>query len=301
MPKAQSGVCAQASLHGLHLFFNVLDARDSAVIKKLVEVTKLQHAFDERFSEAMVSSFVAIGAQYWSDLYPDAKPTGLSSVTYTPSSAHHFASTPYDLFLQIRSDRADVNHLFAQQVLSLLAPDVELVERVSCFRFLDGRDLNGFLLHPDAPVGRAKQQIALVGDEDPAFSGGSFINVMRFTHHLAAWSKLSVHEQEQVMGRTQASNELIMPLSPDSHAVRTELKDEQGRALLLNQGMPFAGMSKQGLLQVTCANSAQAFMDVVTSQFGDANGYDLWLDYTNADLNSAYFAPSVDVLKAMAL
>ena len=31
MAQAQSGICAEANLHGLHLFFNVFDGQDESV------------------------------------------------------------------------------------------------------------------------------------------------------------------------------------------------------------------------------------------------------------------------------
>ena len=70
MPQAQSGVCAEANLHGLYLFFNVLDGHDDAIKSKLGKITVLQDEYNEQFSEAMLSSMVAIGAQYLAAFMP---------------------------------------------------------------------------------------------------------------------------------------------------------------------------------------------------------------------------------------
>lgn len=298
MPKAQSGVCAQANLHGLHLFFNVLDGHDETVKSKLAQLVELQSEYDERFSEAMVSSFVAIGAQYWPHFFPAAMPRELTSFPSVSNSDHSIGVQPFDLFVQIRSDRQDVNHLFGQRVLQLLAPDVELVEEITCFRFLDGRDFNGFVYAPDTPHGRQKMVTALVED-DSEFIKGSYIHVQRFTHNLNAWQALSIEEQELVMGRTRLDSELLMPLNANSHAVCSELKDEKGEPLVLHQGMPFGTMNKQGLLSVTCAASGNAFAQMLTSQIGDHLHYDGWLDFTQADMGAAFFAPSVEFLKSL--
>ena len=76
------------------------------------------------------------------------------------------------LLIQIRSDRLDVIHLYASNILTLFSPDVELVEQVKCFRFLDGRDFNGFKYGGDTPRGRAKMNMALVAN-DNEFAQGS--------------------------------------------------------------------------------------------------------------------------------
>ncbi|MCG7566425.1 Dyp-type peroxidase [Pseudoalteromonas sp. CnMc7-15] len=300
MPRAQSGVCAQANLHGLHLFLNVLDGHDHAVKSKLAQLVDLQSEYDDRFSEAMVSSFVAIGAQYWPHFHPDAMPAELASFPSIPNRDHHVLAQPFDLFIQIRSDREDVNHLFGQRVLKLLGSDVELVEEITCYRFLDGRDFNGFLYAPDTPHGRQKNLTALINDPGNDFVKGSYVHVQRFTHNLNAWQTLSTEEQELVIGRTRLDAELLMPINANSHAARSELKDEKGEPLLLHQGMPFGTMTKQGLLSVTCAASGDAFTQMLKSQLGDHHHYDAWLDFTQADMGSAFFAPSVDFLKSLA-
>ncbi len=296
MPQAQSGICSEANLHGLFLFFNVLDGHDEQIADKLKQIIALQEDFSDRFSEAMLSSIVAIGAQYWPHIYPGNTPKGLTGFPHIDNSDHAIQSQPYDLFIQIRSDRADVIHLFGINVINLLSSDVELVEQVKCFRFLDGRDFNGFIYGSDTPHGRSKKHIALVGDSDPEFTQGSFIHVQRFRHNLAQWQSLPAEEQELIMGRSRLDNQLLEPLSSNSHANRVELKDENGLPLLLNQGMPYGDMNEQGMFQVTCSGDSNAFETILKSRFGDENNYDNWLDYTQADMGASFFAPSVNFI-----
>ena len=68
---------------------------------------------------------------------------------------------------------------------------------------------------------------------------GSYIHVQRYKHDLSVWQHLSLDEQEQIIGRTRLDNTLIAPALETSHAQRSELKDEQGQPILLNQGMPY--------------------------------------------------------------
>ncbi|MGO2479471.1 MAG: Dyp-type peroxidase [Pseudoalteromonas sp.] len=297
MAQAQSGICAEANLHGLHLFFNVLDSHDESLRKKLKRVSAIQDEFADQFSESMLTSFVAIGAQYWPHLLPEFIPDELKSFPNITHSEYLMGAEPFDLFIQIRSDREDVNHLFALQILKLFSPDVELVEQVRNFRFLDGRDFNGFIYGGDMPYGRQKRTTALINKPDHFEDQGSYIHVQRFVHDLSVWQHLSLTEQEQIMGRTRLDNTLVVPAIKSSHAVRVELKDKQGLPILLNQSMPFGDVHEQGILTVSCSASGGAFTQVLKSRLGECS--DHWLDFTQADMGSAFFAPSLNFLKQL--
>lgn len=301
MPQAQSGICAEANLHGIHIFFNVLDGHDHEVAASLKKIVDLQERYELSYSEAQVTSIVAIGTQYWPHIYASGIPKTLAGFPQFDHVEHPMPSRPIDLMVQIRSDRLDVNHLFAMDVMALLEQDVELVEQIKCFRFLDGRDVNGFKYGSDMPHGRKKQAITLVGDEDSMFIGGSYIHVQRYRHDIARWQQLPIAEQEIVMGRTQLDNEKI-PFAPENcFAQRNELKGETGEPLLLNIGMPFADIQNQGFFTVTCAASGYAFQTLLKHRLGyaDSEGPDMWLDYSQADFGAAFFAPSINLLRAL--
>ncbi len=299
MAQAQSGICAEANLHGLHLFFNVFDGQDESLRAKLKTISVIEEEFSEQFSESMLSCMVAIGAQYWPHILPEYMPCELQSFPNINHSDHVMSAQPCDLLVQIRSDREDVNHLFALQILKLFAPDVELVEQIRNFRFLDGRDFNGFIYGGNTPHGRQKRATALINKPGSFEDQGSYIHVQRFKHDLSQWQHLSLHEQEQIMGRTRLDNVLITPPVATSHAQRSELNNAQGQPLLLNQGMPFGDVYEQGMLSITCSATGNAFEQLLKSRLGDGECYDHWLDFTQADMGSAFFAPSVSFLKQL--
>lgn len=302
MAQAQSGVCAEANLHGLHLFFNVLDGQDEVVRSALSQAGRLQDELSDRFSEAMLSSFVAVGAQYWPHIYPEFIPPQLKSFPLIKSSEHLCHSQPFDLLYVIRSDREDVNHLFAQSVLHMLSGCVELVAQVRAFRFLDGRDFNGFVYGADIPHGRFKRQVALVCNSGGLDDQGSYIHILRTQFDLARWQALPLSDQEQLMGRTRLDNELIDDAPPYNHARLNEIKDNEGKPLLLNQSMPYGDVYEQGSLWLSCAAKGNAFEQLLHSRFGlSGDGdYDPLLDYSQGDMGAAFFAPSLQFLQQMA-
>ncbi|CCQ09968.1 Dyp-type peroxidase family protein [Pseudoalteromonas luteoviolacea B = ATCC 29581] len=300
MAQAQSGLCAEANLHGLHLFFNVLDGHDEAVRAQLPKLITLQEEFADQFSESMISSFVAIGAQYWPHIYPEFIPSELKSFPHLGQTDHSVHSQPFDMLMVIRSDREDVNHLFAQRTLQIFAGGIELVSQVRCFRFLDGRDFNGFIYGADIPHGRFKRQVALVQNPNSLDDQGSYVHTQRVKFDLAQWQRLTIDEQEQIMGRTRLDNELLMPPIPDSHAALSELKDANGLALLLNQSMPFGDVYVQGSLWLSCSTHGDGLELVLKKRLGNAECYDRLLDFTHSDMGAAFFAPSVQFIQKMA-
>ncbi|MGO2563725.1 MAG: Dyp-type peroxidase [Pseudoalteromonas nigrifaciens] len=299
MAQAQSGICAEANLHGLHLFFNVFDGQDESLRTKLKQVSAIEEEFSDQFSESMLSCMVAIGAQYWPHILPEYIPSELQSFPNINHNEHAMILQPCDFFVQIRSEREDFNLLFALQILKFFEPDVELVEQIRNFRFLDGRDFNGFIYGGKMPHGRQKRATALINKPGSFEDQGSYIHVQRYKHDLSVWQHLSLDEQEQIIGRTRLDNTLIAPALETSHAQRSELKDEQGQPILLNQGMPYGDVYEQGMLSITCSASGTAFEQVLKSRLGEGECYDHWLDFTQADMGSAFFAPSVGFLKQL--
>ncbi|MGJ8681796.1 Dyp-type peroxidase [Paraglaciecola sp.] len=306
MSQAQKGICAEPNLHALYLTFTVVDDDVHAMRAKLASVLDLFSHFDEEYYEAMVSGVIAIGTDYWYELYPRLIPLELAPFPNMQSEDRGAPVTPGDLFIQIKADRADICHAIGIEVIQLLRPHVDLFEEIRGFRYLDGRDLTGFVDGTENPKGMHKFDVAIVGDNDPDFAGGSYIHVQRYRHNMTKWQLLKTHNQEEVMGRTKADN---VEFASDkkaafAHTKRTNLKDENGNSVeILRQSMPYGDMAVEGLYFISCASSPKPFTDMLRNMiFADSAGnYDKLLDYTIAETGGAYFAPSVKFLKQQAI
>lgn len=302
MAQPQKGICAEPNLHALYLMFNVHEDHDEPMRKKLVEVLNIFQHYDNEHYEAMVSGVIAVGSNYWLELYPGLLPQEIAPFPDMHCEDRHAPVVPYDLFLQVRADRADICHAIGVAVYELLRPHVDLVEQVKGFRYLDGRDLTGFVDGTENPRGMQKFDVAIVGDDDPDFTGGSYIHVQRYRHNLEKWDKVTVPEQEQIIGRTKDDD---IEFSSDkkaafAHTKRTSLKDAEGKSLeILRQSMPYGDMKEQGLYFVSCCKSPKPFTRMLESMiFGDGQGHhDHLLDYTTAETGAAFFAPSIDFIK----
>ena len=303
MTQPQKGICAEPNLHAQYLLLNVIDDDSEAVRAKLSRVLDVFEHFENEHYEAMVTGVVAIGTGYWMEIYPGLIPVELAPFPDMQSEDRSAPTMPCDLFIQIRADRLDICHAIGIEVMNLLRLHVELVEQVRGFRYLDGRDLNGYLYGADNPRGMKRRKVAIVGDNDPDFVGGSYLHVQRYRHDLRRWDSLSTRQKEQVMGTTQEHNLVSQEQSESSHSIRASIATtESGEPSLIKQGMPYGDMASQGMFFVSCSATARAFKAMLHSQiYGNGEGdYDRWLYFTSAETGAAFFAPSIQFIREQA-
>ncbi len=302
MAREQFGICAEANLHGFMFLINALDGHQSSLRVQLARLHGLIQRLSDQFSESNLSAVIAIGAGYWDTIYPVARPSGLQSFPPLIVDDLDMPASPFDLFLQIRSDRYDVLHLAAQQCLQLLQPYIELQEQVHAFRYMDGRDLTGFIDQPRAPKGKRKRELALVAEEvDAQFAGGSYLHFQRYRLDLNRWQQLTQGQQELIMGYKKMDGSLIASaqLAEQSHAVKASLELEQQSLPLLFQNMPYGQLKVQGTLTLGFSNDGRTYLQWLKNRMGQSGlqNYDLLLDYVQADCGAAFFAPSVNFME----
>ena len=305
MAREQFGVCAEPNLHGNYLLFNALDDKNAFIRAALSRIPALFEDYGDQFSEANLTGVIAIGANYWDEFYPQARPALLKAFPSMNSEDRIAPSSNVDIYIEIRSDRFDVNHIVSSKICQLLAESVELIEEVKAFRFLDGRDLTGFVDGTENPQGMHRREVALVKDcDDALFASGSYLHIQRYQHNLALWRSLKDKEQEDIYGRTKVDN--VEYASEEkaltAHTKRTNLKDEQGNSIeILRQSMPYGDMKQQGLFFVSYCQSPAPFEIMLKSMiYGDEHGnVDHLLKYTQAETGAAFFAPSLTFLEAL--
>lgn len=300
----QSGVVADASRDAIFLTFNrkhntEADGRIRQLLSTLPGQLK---QLRQRLPEAGLHLTVAIGSAYWDQLYPQARPALLRPFPALENGVRVAPSTPLDLLFIVRADQHDACFELAQGIRQKIAPAAELVEEIHGFRYLEMRDMTGFVDGTENPQGEDRLEVALVGDEDPTFAGGSYLHLQRYEHDLEAWSRLPLKEQEDAYGRTKADN-IEYPSeqkSPHAHTKRTSLKRPDGSAMeILRQSMPYGDTERKGLLFVSCCRTPEHFELMLKSMVeGDEEGRaDRILEFTRAVTGAAFFAPSIDWLQ----
>lgn len=172
-----------------------------------------------RVPEEELSCVVGISADLWDRLGAGSRPVGLHPFCELTGSRHTAVATPGDLLLHIRAHRFDLCFELAQRLTERLRGSAEVVDEVHGFRSFDDRDVLGFVDGTENPEGADAAEAVLIGAEDPAFAGGSYVLVQKYLHDLDAWDALSTEAQELVIGRTKLID-LELPdevKPPDSH------------------------------------------------------------------------------------
>ncbi|MFC1401960.1 MULTISPECIES: Dyp-type peroxidase [Streptacidiphilus] len=269
----------------------------------LGDLSGLQRSVGFRIPEGGLACVAGIGSDAWDRLFDGPRPAELHPFRDFEGSRHRTVSTPGDLVLHIRAPRLDACFELAGQVVSRLSGAATVVDETQGFRYFDLRDLLGFVDGTENPSGRDAVRAVLVDQEDPDFSGGSYLLVQKYLHDMTAWNALSTEEQERVIGRTKADNiELDDAVKPtNSHVALNTVTDPDGtERQILRENMPFGslGRGEYGTYFISYARTPAVTEKMLENMFvGSPPGnYDRILDFSTAVTGTLFFAPSADFL-----
>jgi putative iron-dependent peroxidase len=244
---------------------------------------------------------MAFGSDAWDRLFGVRKPKDLHSFREI-HGRHHAVSTPGDILFHIRSTRMDLCFELATQILSRLGEAVSTVDEVHGFNYFDDRDLIGFVDGTENPVDQAALNATIIGEEDAAFAGGSYVIVQKYLHDLNGWNALSIEEQERIIGRTKLSDiELDETVKPTSaHNALTTIIEDGEQLEIVRDNMPFGeiGKGEFGTYFIGYARSPRRIEQMLENMFiGRPPGnYDRLLDFSRAVTGTLFFAPSATFL-----
>jgi putative iron-dependent peroxidase len=152
-------------------------------------------------------------------------------------------------------------------------------------------------------VGQAAVDATIIGEEDAAFAGGSYVIVQKYLHDLTRWNALPTEEQERIIGRTKLSDiELDDAVKPSSaHNALTSIIEDGEQLEIVRDNMPFGevGKGEFGTYFIGYARSPHRMEQMLENMFvGQPPGnYDRLLDYTRAVTGTLFFVPSATFLE----
>lgn len=232
-----------------------------------------------------------------------ARPKKLRPFETVRGSQAEALATGGDLFVHVHSDRRDLATLVLLRLVEELDGAAEIVEEVPGFRFLDSRDLTGFVQGTENPPPEDRAAAAIL-DDDAKHAGGSFVHVQRYVHNLRYWSRLSTEEQEGAIGRTRADNqELAADVLPaTAHISRVAIEEDGQELKIVRHGSPYASAGEQGLYFVAYCASPETFDKMLARMCGTSGDglSDRLMDFTRTVSGARFFAPSVEDLAALA-
>ncbi|MGA7291559.1 MAG: Dyp-type peroxidase [Terriglobales bacterium] len=270
------------------------------------DVAALLRAVEFRDLEGGLSCVVGFGSEAWDGLFGPSRPAELHPFREIRAGTRHAVSTPGDLLFHIRAKRMDLCFELATQFMARLGTAVSPVDEVQGFRYFDDRDLIGFVDGTENPRGQAAIDAVLVGEEDAAFTGGSYVIVQKYLHDLDAWNKLSTEAQERIIGRSKLSDiELDDSVKPTSaHNALTTIVENGKEIKILRDNMPFGrpAHGEFGTYFIGYSRSPLTIEQMLENMFvGRPPGnYDRLLDFSRAVTGNLFFVPSATFLENVA-
>jgi len=284
-----------------------LGAENRAAVRALcADLSGLLRAVGFRDIEAALSCVMGFGSTAWDRLFGAPRPAELHPFREIHAGNRQAVATPGDLLFHIRSKRMDLCFELATQITTRLGGAVTPADEVQGFRYFDDRDLLGFVDGTENPTGQTAVDAVLIGDEDPAFAGGSYVIVQKYLHDLTAWNALTTEQQERIIGRTKLADvELDEATKPTSaHSALTVIEENGQEVKILRDNMPFGRPSQGefGTYFIGYSKSPRPTEQMLENMFiGRPPGnYDRLLDFSRAVTGGLFFVPTVTFLDAVA-
>ena len=264
----------------------------------------LTKAVGFRVPELTLSCIAGIGSQAWDRSFGGPRPAELHPFRELVGAQHRAPSTSGDLLFHIRAGRLGPCFELASLIMDRLRGSVTVQDEVHGFKYFDLRDLLGFVDGTENPTGSAAAAAALIGDEDPAFTGGSYVIVQKYLHDLGTWNALPVEQQELIVGRTKLADveldDAVKP--PDSHVARNTIVDPDGTEReILRDNMPFGavGRAEFGTYFIGYARTPSVTERMLERMFlgDDEASHDRILDFSTAVTGTLFFVPTADFLE----
>ncbi len=276
---------------------------EQTVHDALPDISGMVRAIGFRDPSKKLSLIASVGSDAWDRLFSGPRPAELHPFVALDGPRHRAPATPGDLLFHIRAETMDVCFELAGRLAKAMAGAITVVDEVHGFRFFDNRDLLGFVDGTENPGGSVAARATQIGDEDPAFTGGSYVHVQRYVHDVSGWEALSVTEQERIVGRTKLDDveldDEVKP--PNSHVALNVIEGSDGAELkILRHNMPFGevGKGEYGTYFIGYSRTPTVTERMMRNMFlGDPPGTtDRILDFSTAVTGGMFFAPTIDFL-----
>ncbi|HEU5265859.1 MAG TPA: Dyp-type peroxidase [Jatrophihabitans sp.] len=303
LPAQAQDVLAPPAMAAIFLVVTVRPGAEDDVQDLLGDVAGLTRAVGFRDPEGQLSCVAGIGAGLWDRLYDHPRPAGLHPFPVFAGAVHTAVSTPGDLLFHLRARRLDLCFELASQLMNRLAGRADVVDEVHGFRFFDERDLLGFVDGTENPRGAAAAAAVFIGDEDPAFAGGSYVIVQKYLHDLDAWNALPVEAQERAFGRHKLTDIEFPDAAKPSNShltLNTIYAPDGAQRKIVRDNMPFGsvGAREFGTYYIGYAATPEVIEEMLHNMFigKPAGNYDRILDFSTAVTGSLFFVPTADFL-----
>lgn len=299
---AQSVILPLPSDHARFIVLNLKNLSIDGLKERLNALLSTRDRLITQHPEAEIKTSIAFGPELWAKLY-HTTPEGFKQLEPI-QGAFQMPVVPADVLIHIASARTDICFALSQSFFDGIQDQVEVLDERVCFRYLDGRDLTGFIdgtENPQFPDDRA--ETALLGEDSGIFEDGSFIFAQRYVHELEKWKRLKVDAQENVIGRSKLESiEMDDEHKPENaHIARVVIEDNAGEELeILRHSLPYGdGQGEQGLFFIAYTKDLTRIDRMLVNMFGTQGDgiHDRLLHFVTPIDGAYFFAPNEEVLE----
>ena len=299
---AQSVILPLPSNHARFIVLNLKNLSIDGLKEQLNALLSTRDRLITQHPEAEIKTSMAFGPELWAKLY-HTTPEGFKQLEPI-QGAFEMPVVPADVLIHIASARTDICFALSQSFFDGIQNQVEVLDERVCFRYLDGRDLTGFIdgtENPQFPDDRA--ETALLGEDSGIFEDGSFIFAQRYVHELEKWKRLKVDAQENVIGRSKLESiEMDDEHKPENaHIARVVIEDNEGEELeILRHSLPYGdGQGEQGLFFIAYTKDLTRIDRMLVNMFGTQGDgiHDRLLHFVTPIDGAYFFAPNEEVLE----
>src|SRR5580704_2075754 len=308
VPLAQP-VLAQLTRAAIFLVVTVKpEAESYATVRSFCgDLSGVVRAVEFRDIDAGLTCIASFGSEAWDQLFGKPRPAELHPFREFQAGNRSAPATPGDMLFHIRAARMDICFELATQIMERIGDAVSVADETQGFRYFEDRDLIGFVDGTENPRGTVALEAALVGEEDAAFAGGSYVLVQKYLHDMKAWNALSTEAQERIIGRKKLTDiELDDAVKPsNAHSALTVIEENGKEVKILRDNMPFGqpGRGEFGTYFIGYCRTPRITELMLENMFiGRPPGnYDRLLDFSRAVTGGLFFAPSASFLDGVGL
>ena len=295
----QFGIFAQGTHSNYFLEF---DIRQEASADTIVSAFRRLRSPD--VTSGGVNYVLAFGSRVWRKVAASSAPDALADFQeIVGSDGHKAPATQHDAWVWIGGSAPDVVWDHARSTVLAVADVARLATDLFGFTYRDSRDETGFIDGTANPDLLHAPEVALIPEGQPG-EGGSHVLVMRWVHDLDSFNKLSIKDQQDVIGRTKPDSlELSAQEKPKTaHIARVSMEVNGAELELFRRSVPYGNLREYGLNFVAFSADPTRFQRMLERMFGlSGDGIrDRLLDFSRPVSGALYFAPSLNKLQELA-
>lgn len=297
----QDGAVVENRDHAIYIEANFKSDDLDAIRDAIGDFSARIRSYKTRFGQMGLSVVIAFGREAWTKISGDEESAPELHNLETMAKGK-VQGTPRDLFIHILSYEHKMNFTLAQEFMSIFKDLINVEDEVHGFRWIEARDLSGFVDGTENPRGNDDRvNVAIIPEGNDA--GGSYVLAQRWVHDLDKFNRFDLKTQEEVFGRHKHSDiEMADDEKPvGAHTERVVIEQDGEELEIVRQSLPYGYASgEKGLYFVSYCAKLSSIDVMLKNMCGETDEqFDRMFSFTHAVTGSYLYAPSLDQLDAL--